>query len=75
MLAKEKLDAVVIAVPSAFHKKVALDCIEFGVDILIEKPIACNLEDAQEIINRAKEKNIIEVTLWVQLRLVYFHLI
>lgn len=59
MLQKEKLDGVIIAVPAAVHKKVALDCAERGIHILLEKPIAHKLEDAQEIINKVKEKNIL----------------
>ena len=58
MLKKEKLDLVTIAVPSKLHKKVALDCINAGLHILIEKPIALNVKDAKEIVARAKQKNI-----------------
>jgi len=59
MLSKERLDGVIVAVPSAFHKKVVLDCIEAGVNVLVEKPISDNLKDAQEMIDQAKKKKII----------------
>lgn len=58
LLAKEKLELVTIAVPTKFHKKVALDCIAKGIHILIEKPIAANVSEAKEIVNRAKQKGI-----------------
>jgi UDP-N-acetylglucosamine 3-dehydrogenase len=58
MLNKERIDAVTIAVPTSMHKKVALDVIEKGVNILIEKPIADNIEDAKEIIKKAREMNV-----------------
>ena len=58
MLSKEKLDAVSIVVPTSFHKMVALDVIENGVPFLLEKPIADTLENANEIIRKAREKNI-----------------
>ncbi len=58
MLEKEEIDAVSIVVPTIMHKKVALDCIEKGKNILVEKPIADKVEDAKLIINAAKEKNI-----------------
>lgn len=59
MLKNEKLDGVVVAVPPAFHKAVVLDCINAGVSVLLEKPIAHNLKDSQEIISKAKEKKAI----------------
>jgi len=59
MLDLEVIDAVSIVVPTAFHKKVAIDCINRNINILIEKPIAANLEDAEEIIQTAKGRNII----------------
>ncbi len=58
MLDKEELDAVSIVVPTSFHKKVALDVIDYGTPFLLEKPIADTLENAEEIINKAKEKNV-----------------
>ncbi len=59
MLDKEELDGVVVAVPSAFHKQIVLDCIEKGVNILVEKPIAHSLEDAQLMIDKANEKGVL----------------
>lgn len=59
MLQKESLQAVSIAVPTSFHKEVALVCIDKNLDVLIEKPIAATISDAQEIIARAKEKNVL----------------
>ena len=58
-LAKEELDAVNIAVPTSLHKQVALEFIEKGVNVLIEKPIAESIESAQEIIKAAKANNVI----------------
>jgi UDP-N-acetylglucosamine 3-dehydrogenase len=54
-----KVDAVSIAVPTKVHKVVALDFIEAGVHVLIEKPIADNSLDAIEIIKAAEKKNVI----------------
>ncbi|MEK6937233.1 MAG: Gfo/Idh/MocA family oxidoreductase [Nanoarchaeota archaeon] len=58
MIAKEKLDAVSIVVPTSFHKNVALDVIDKGIPFLLEKPIAENNENAVEIIRKAREKNV-----------------
>jgi UDP-N-acetylglucosamine 3-dehydrogenase len=59
MLDNERVDAVSVVVPTSLHKLVALECISRGIDILIEKPIAANVEDAEEIIARAKEKGVV----------------
>ncbi len=59
MLQKESLQAVSIAVPTSFHKEVALVCIDQHLDVLIEKPIASTIKDAEEIIAKAKEKNVL----------------
>jgi len=59
MLKKEDLDGVVIATSTRYHKTLVLDCIKQGVNILVEKPIALKLNDAQEMITKAKKKGII----------------
>lgn len=57
-LLKEDLDAVSIAVPTILHKKVALEFCREGINCLIEKPIAINIEDAKEIIREAEKNNV-----------------
>ncbi|MBI2151831.1 Gfo/Idh/MocA family oxidoreductase [Candidatus Woesearchaeota archaeon] len=59
MLDKEEIQAASVVVPTNFHKKTALTCLQRGINILIEKPIAGTVEDAQEIIDVAKEKNLL----------------
>jgi predicted dehydrogenase len=55
LLAKGGADAVSIAVPTKFHRNVAREAIEAGFDVLIEKPLAATLEEADEIIDLAAE--------------------
>lgn len=57
-LLKEDLDAVSIAVPTTLHKKVALQAIQKGVSVLIEKPIADAMEDADRIIKAARQNGV-----------------
>ncbi|MBC7361728.1 MAG: Gfo/Idh/MocA family oxidoreductase [Candidatus Aminicenantes bacterium] len=57
MLEKEKPDIVSIAVPTSFHLNVALDAMEAGAHVLIEKPIAATVEEGQRMIERANELN------------------
>ncbi len=58
MLVKEKPELVAIATESGKHASIALDCIEAGCNLIIEKPIALSLSDADKIIERAKEKGV-----------------
>lgn len=51
----EKVDAVSIAVPTKFHHAVAKDFLAAGVDVLLEKPIAVTLEEADDLTNTAEE--------------------
>lgn len=53
------VDAVSVVVPTSLHHKVALDCIEAGVDILLEKPMTTTLAEADELIDRADEKGLL----------------
>lgn len=58
MLEKEKPQLVAICTESGKHGQIALDCIEAGCNLIIEKPIALSLEEADEIIAKAKKKNV-----------------
>lgn len=55
-LLKLDLDVVTIAVPTTLHKEVALNTMNRGINLLVEKPIADTLENADAIIKGA-EKN------------------
>ena len=58
MLQAEKPELVAICTESGKHGTIALDCIEAGVNLIIEKPIALSLEEADLIIKKASKKNI-----------------
>jgi UDP-N-acetylglucosamine 3-dehydrogenase len=53
-----KLDAVTIAGPTHLHRDIALACIERGVHVLVEKPIASSVEEGNEIIAAARRANV-----------------
>ena len=59
MLTKEKPELVAIATESGKHAQIALDCLEAGANVIIEKPIALSLEDADKIIEKSKEKGLV----------------
>ena len=54
MISKERLDMVVICTPHPYHRDSAVTALSLGVHVLIEKPIAASLEDADAIISAAK---------------------
>ncbi len=54
-----KVDAVSIVVPTTLHYQVAKDFLNAGAHVLIEKPITTTVEQADELIAIAKEKNLI----------------
>lgn len=58
MLDNVKPDAVTLAVPTIHHHKIALEIIDRGIPLLIEKPIAFTLEEGKDIIDKAQVKNV-----------------
>jgi predicted dehydrogenase len=52
------LDAVVVATPPATHYAIAKECMENGLNVLIEKPITTNSADAQELVDLAARKDL-----------------
>lgn len=53
------VDAVCIAVPTRLHHQVGIDCLQAGVHILIEKPIASSISEAESLVNMAAKTNCI----------------
>lgn len=58
MVDELKPDLISIATESGIHAEIALHCIDKGVNLIIEKPMAMSIEDANKIINLAEEKNV-----------------
>lgn len=58
LISVEKPDLVAIATESGKHASIAIDCILNNSNVIIEKPIALSIEDADKIIKYAKEKNV-----------------
>lgn len=59
MLAEHpELQLISIATESGLHAEIALSCIDAGVNLIIEKPMAMSIPDAEEIIRRSEEKGV-----------------
>ena len=59
LLEVEKPDLVAIATESGKHAAIALDCIAAGCNVIIEKPIALSIADADAIINAGKKAGVV----------------
>ena len=58
MLEKERPELVAIATESGKHAQIALDCLDYGCNLIIEKPIALSISEADAIIAKGIEKNV-----------------
>jgi predicted dehydrogenase len=52
-----KIDAAVVAVPTSAHADVGCVLLENGIDVLVEKPIAHDLESARRLVETAARHN------------------
>jgi predicted dehydrogenase len=57
-LLAEGVDAVTIAAPTHLHHEIALACIERGIHVLVEKPIASNVEESHAIVDAARRAGV-----------------
>jgi predicted dehydrogenase len=55
LFAKDKPDGVVLATPNPLHVPHALECIAAGVPMLLEKPIAQTVAEAERLVHAADE--------------------
>jgi hypothetical protein len=53
------VDAVTIAAPTHLHRELAFCCIERGVHVLVEKPIAPSVEEGRAIIAAARQAGVV----------------
>lgn len=58
MIKAEKPELVSIATESGIHAEIALYCIKNKINVIIEKPMAMSMEDADKIIEAAKANNV-----------------
>ncbi len=58
MIEENEFELISIATESGKHAEIALYCINHGINVIIEKPMAMNMKDAEEIIKRSEEKHV-----------------
>jgi predicted dehydrogenase len=50
------VDAVIVTTPTSTHREVADQCLRAGTDVLVEKPLAATVADAEALLALAREK-------------------
>ena len=55
LLNRKDIDAVIIATPDHWHRKITIDALKAGKHVYCEKPMVQKWEEGQEIINAQKE--------------------
>ncbi len=58
MLKEGNIDIVSIATESGYHPEIAIDCMNCGKHVIVEKPMALSTQDADRMINCARENNV-----------------
>ncbi|NLO82234.1 MAG: Gfo/Idh/MocA family oxidoreductase, partial [Clostridiales bacterium] len=58
MLVMDGLDLVVVVLPHNLHAPMALKCLEAGKHVIVEKPFCITVDEADSMINKAREKNV-----------------
>lgn len=55
----DKVDAISIATPTVTHYEIARYCLSRGKHVLVEKPIASTITEAEELVSLAHKKNVV----------------
>lgn len=58
MIKKEKLDLVAVATESGKHAKISINCLKQKVNVIVEKPMALSMKDADKMIEVAKKNGV-----------------
>lgn len=58
VLADDRVDLVALATPSALHAQQALDALDAGKHVVVEKPLAMTFEDAELVVERATRRGL-----------------
>ena len=53
------IEAAAVAVPTEAHYEVVRACLEAGVNVLVEKPVARSVEEADELLGLARRKRLV----------------
>ena len=69
MLDKEKLDAVIVATPNKYLKKVSLWALQRGIHVLCEKPLGRNPWESERMVKINRDSALFNYCLWIDRRM------
>ena len=55
MISENKIEMAIVCTPHPYHKQSTVDALQAGANVLVEKPLAANLHDCDEMIGAAKQ--------------------
>jgi len=58
MLAMKELELVFVVIPHNMHAEFVIRCLEAGKNVVVEKPMSITVEEANAMINKAREKGV-----------------
>ncbi|WP_409488407.1 Gfo/Idh/MocA family protein [Pseudomonas promysalinigenes] len=58
MLEHARPDAVIVANPNNLHVACALDCVEAGIPVLVEKPVGVHLDEVRSLVEASRKRNV-----------------
>jgi len=58
MLDQARPDAVIVANPNNLHVATALDCVEAGVPVLLEKPVGVHLDEVRALVEASRRRGV-----------------
>lgn len=58
MFIKEKPDVISVCLPTHLHYEAVMTALDFGINVLCEKPFTLSVAEAEEMINKAKDKGL-----------------
>ncbi|MDF1607991.1 Gfo/Idh/MocA family oxidoreductase [Hoeflea sp. YIM 152468] len=62
LLADPEIDGVILALPPQYHANQAIDVVEAGKHLLVEKPIALSVADARRVVDTVQPTGLVAMT-------------
>jgi predicted dehydrogenase len=59
LIKAESPDGIIVAAPNAHHVPIAIDCLSAGIPVLVEKPVAENVESGNALVTEQRKSGVI----------------